>query len=309
MTYNGPSRSVGRLGVWVAVSAAGLGLIALSGCGSSHQVAGGGGADRPADRARRVAAAWDGSAASAAWRVGYYPMGESVQLPRGGLSGTADKRAYRDRNVVLRGKLPGTGPKDGRVKWASGQSLTRPLTGAGESLKSLAGTGARARNRSKPQLTVTGVKLGEMRLATSRGPATVPAWLFTLDGYASPLKQAAAVPSKHPQPPIRPAQGMPGYPVDRLVRIAADGRSVAVIALHGVCDQGASVDVLETRGSVVLSASTKGDGHDGNCTKQARMQGVTVKLQRPLGDRALLDAHTGRPVPYKGLRGVTASRS
>ncbi|MET8331562.1 hypothetical protein [Streptomyces sp. NPDC005181] len=225
-------------------------------------------------------------------------MGETVQLPRGGLRSQADKQAYEDQSFVLRGKLPGTWPKDGRVTWAGGGSVTRPLAGADESYKTLAG----APVNGKPDLIVTGAKLGEMSVATSRGPATVPAWLFTLDGYAFPLKRAAAIPSKLPRPPIRPARDIPGYPINRLVRIAADGRSVTVVALHGVCDDGPVVDVLETSGSVVLSASVKYRRDGGDCTKQARMQQVTVKLERPVGDRVLLDAHTGQPVAAPGHR-------
>ncbi|WP_327240838.1 hypothetical protein OG243_42415 [Streptomyces sp. NBC_01318] len=292
------SRSVNLLAV-AALLAVCLG--AVSGCGSEKE------ADSRAhvatDRARQVAAAWDGSTAAAAWRAGYYPMGKTVQLPRGGLRSQADKQAYEDQSFVLRGKLPDTWPKDGQVTWAGSGSVTRSLVGADRSYNTLVG----ARVNGKSHLTVTGAKLGEMSVATSRGPATVPAWLFTLDGYASPLKRAAAVPSKLPRPPIRPDRGIPGYPVDRLVQIAADGRSVTVVALHGVCDDGPVVDVLETRGSVVLSASVKYLKDEGDCTKQARMQQVTVKLERPVGDRVLLDAPTGRPVRYKGPHGTSAT--
>ncbi|MER7001081.1 hypothetical protein ABT342_36255, partial [Streptomyces sp. NPDC000410] len=83
---------------------------------------------------------------------------------------------------------------------------------------------------------------------------------------------------------------------------------VTVVALHGVCDDGPAVDVLETGGSVVLSASVQDRKDSGNCTKQAKLQQVTVKLERPVGDRVLLDAHTGQPVLYKGL-GISPSGS
>ena len=292
---------------------AGISLCAVgSGCGS--QQAADDGRDVPADRSRQVAMAWDGSPAAAAWRSGYHPMAEAVQLPRGGLRSEADRRAYESRSFVLRGGLPGAGPKYGRVTWAGGESVTRPLVGADESYETMAGPrndtlAGPTNNKKEAHLTVTGAKLGEMSLATSRGPATVPAWLFELDGYATPLKQAAAVPSSSPRPPIRPTRDLPGYPVDQLVRITADGRSVTVVALHGVCDDGPVVGVLETRGSVVLSASVKGHEDGGNCTKQAKMQQVTVKLERPVGDRVLLDAHTGRPVVYKGLRTIPPTGS
>ncbi|MGW5970513.1 hypothetical protein [Streptomyces sp. NPDC055186] len=295
------SRSVSLL-AGIALSA--VGLAAASGCGS-HKAASDGGTDVLTDRARQVAAAWDGSAAAAAWRAGYYPMGEAVQLPRDGLRSQADKQAYENQNFILRGELPGAGPKDGQVTWPGGESLTRPLVSADQSYRSLAST----QLDGEPHLAVTGAKLGTMTMVTSRGPATVPAWLFTLDGYATPLKQAAAVPSKRPPSPIKAARDIPGYPLNRLIGLTDDGRSVTVIALHGVCDDGAEVDVLETPGSVVLSATVKGHEGGGTCAKQTKMQQVTVKLERPVGDRVLLDVRTGQPIPYKGLRGISPSPS
>jgi hypothetical protein len=287
----------------VALSATGLG--AVSSCGSEKGAAST--AEAAANRARQVAAAWDGSPSAAAWRAGYYPMGEAVQLPRGGLRSQADKRAYQAQNFVLQGTLPATWPKHGQVAWANGEALTRPMVGAQETYKTL----ARARVNEIPHLTVTGAKLGEMTLYTSRGPATVPAWLFTLQNYAAPLKRAAVSPSKLPPPPVKPAHDLPASqlaPLGRLVRIAGDGRSVSVIAIHGACDDGPSVDVLETRGSVVLSASVK-NPETGNCSAQARQKQVMVKLNRPVGDRILLDAYTGRPVPYGQPNGPSPSWS
>ncbi|MEU2179784.1 hypothetical protein [Streptomyces thermolilacinus] len=261
---------------------------ALPGCGGGGEPAAG---DREAlaDRARQVAAAWDGSAAAAAWRAGYHPLGETVELPRGGLRGEADVRAHETGSFVLRGALPATWPKNGRVAWAAGGSLIRPLRAPDESY----GTPARGK-KDGPHLTVTGARLGEMRVATSRGPATVPAWLFTLDGYATPLKQAAALPSKPPRSPIAPAPDLPGHPLDRLVAIAPDGRSVTVAALHGACDEPPAVDALETSGSVVLWATATDNRHNGLCTKQARLHQLTVPLTHPVGTRPLLDPHTGR---------------
>ncbi|CAL9398611.1 hypothetical protein [Streptomyces sp. enrichment culture] len=152
----------------------------LPGCGGDGEPAAGDGGQALADRARRVAEAWDGWAAAAAWRAGYHPVGGAVELPRDGLRGEADVRAYETGSFLLRGALPATWPREGRVAWASGGSLTRPLRGPEESYEAL------ARGGEGPRLTVTAVRLGGMRVARSRSPATVPAWLFTLDGYATP---------------------------------------------------------------------------------------------------------------------------
>ncbi|MFI1680830.1 hypothetical protein [Streptomyces sp. NPDC020607] len=293
-----------------AAAVSGAVLAAASGCGGGQRAPADGADDglvdaRLADRARQVAGAWDGSAAAAAWRSGYHPAGETVQPPRGGLRGRADERAFEDGRFVLRGKPPGPGPVNGRVTWSRGPALTRPLVGAYAAYRSLARSPVAV--AGEPRLTVTGVERGEMRVATSRGPATVPAWLYALDGYASPLKQAAVLPSKPPRPPIGRARDLPGLPLHRLVGTAAGGRAVTVTALHGACDDGAVVTALETRGSVVLTPSVRRRERDDDapCTSQAEMERVTVELERPVGDRVLLDALTGRPVPYQGMRGST----
>ncbi|MDC0766819.1 hypothetical protein [Streptomyces sp. HD] len=269
-----------------------LGLLA-AGCGSvtaSEEESEPAPHTRP--RALKVARAWDGSPAAETWREGYYPMGDPVQLPEGAFHNDADKEAYDTRNFVLRGELPRTPQKNAKVTWQDGDSLTLPLMGARAAYEKLGGS-----NAPGPRLTVTGAKLGETTLATSRGPATVPAWLFTIRGYDTPLKRVALSSAKPPKSPIGPFE----YPsselwdLDRLVEVSADGRSLTVLAHHGACDDGPGVDVLETEGSVVLSAYFVGT-KDGPCTLQLLSKKVTVALDRPLGDRTLLDAFTGSPV-------------
>lgn len=287
-----------------------VGTGAVTGCGSERagsgtQVRGADQAPESQARARQVAGAWDGSKAAEAWAKGYYPMGEVVQLPENAFRSGDDKLAYGARNLVLRGELPATAQKDGKVKWESGGSLTLPLMGAREAFATVAGGSS-----DGPHLTVTVVKLGEMSLATSRGPAMVPAWLFALEGYDTPLKRVALSPSKLPEAPIKPAGEVPTdelAPLGRMVGVAGDGRSVTVVANHGACDDGPAVDVLETGGTVVLSASVVGT-KDGPCTSQLLAKEVTVKLDRPVGDRVLLDAFTGRPVPHEE-NGPSAERS
>ncbi|MFI2215047.1 hypothetical protein [Streptomyces sp. NPDC020141] len=292
------SRSV-VLSAGAALSA--VGLVLAHGCGRDES---GSGREARERRASQVAAAWDGSAAASEWRSGFHPMGDMVQLPKGGPRSKADARAVRERGFVLEGRLPAARPQDGRVAWDGGESLARPLAGAHESFETLTG----ARVGGKPHLTVTGAKLGEMTVATSRGPAVVPAWLFRLKGYDSPLKRAAVAPSTLPQPPIEQAREDPGH-LDRLVEVSPDGRSVTVVALRGACDGDSVVEVLETRGSVVLSATVEDPQNGGDCTAQLLSQQVTVTLKRPVGDRVLLDAHTGRPVAYKPSPGPSPSWS
>jgi hypothetical protein len=272
---------------------------ALTGCGNESRA----GSHRASDawaRAREVAEAWDGSDAARVWRTGYHPVGDLVQLPDHAFRSDADKRAYSSGTFVLEGELPDAPRKPGRVEWENGDSLTLPVLGARRAYEQVARGGDEG-----PHLTVTGARLGEMTVATTRGPATVPAWLFTLKGYDTPLRRVALDSSKTPGPPIGAAGEVPTdqlAPLHGLVGTARDGRSVTVTAGHGSCDDGPAVDVLETKGSVVLSGYVKGTD-DGPCTSDLRLKAVTVKLDRPLGDRLLLDAFTGRPVTTDERKG------
>ncbi|MFJ7074048.1 hypothetical protein [Streptomyces sp. NPDC098781] len=281
-----------------------LGLLA-AGCGAATEQA----AEPPPQtraRAQKVAKAWDGSPAAEIWREGYYPMADTVQLPEDAFHNDADKEAYLTDNFVLRGELPGTPEEEGKVTWERGGSLTLPLMGAREAYERVGRSSGPG-----PHLTVTGARLGETTLATSRGPATVPAWLFTIEGYDTPLKRVALDPSKLPEPPIGPARDAPTGELgelNELVEVSENGRSVTVHAFHGSCDDGPAVDVLETDGSVVLSAYVVDTSDEGAlCTSDLRSKKVTVELDRPLADRILLDAFTGRPVPHGNLTGPSPS--
>lgn len=250
-----------------------------------------------AGRAQEVADAWDGSKAAETWREGYYPMGDWVSPPAGGFHGAYDKRAYSLENYVLGGELPITTPEKGEVKWAGGDSLVRPLLDARQTYTAL----NRSSSPEEPHLTVTGARLGETTIATSRGPATVPAWLFTLEGYDEPLRRAALRPSELPPSPIgRIGDDVPTELAElpQLLQVSEDGRTLTVSATHGSCDDGPRVKAHETDGSVVLEATVAYVESDLPCTADMHYKKVTVELERPLGDRVLLDAVTGRPVPY-----------
>ncbi|WP_432091550.1 hypothetical protein [Streptomyces sp. NRRL F-5630] len=271
-------------------------LVVGAACGSPEGDAGD--AEALRERARRVGAAWEGSEAAASWRAGYHPVSGAVRPPRGGWHGGDDQRAYEKGAFVVRGKLPRTGAKKARVAWAGQAPVVRPLVEARDAYAAMAfgpdGGG-------KPHLTVTGARLGTMTVATPRDPAAVPAWLFALDGYDTPLRRAAATPSPAPRSPIAPTRSVPGQRVDRLTGVGADGRAVTVLASHGACDDGPRVAVLETRDGVVLSGSVAKTRHTGLCTKQSKLTPVRVRLKRPLDGRVVLDALTGAPVPYKEI--------
>ncbi|MDX3260204.1 hypothetical protein PV336_13360 [Streptomyces sp. MI02-2A] len=89
------------------------------------------------------------SEAARAWRKGYYPIGEAVQLPEDAFHDEADKQAHESRNFALRGRLPTAARKNGLVRWQSGGSLTLPLMEAQQTYEVVArggGTGPQGRS-------------------------------------------------------------------------------------------------------------------------------------------------------------------
>ncbi|MEU6846201.1 hypothetical protein ABZ930_30425 [Streptomyces sp. NPDC046716] len=286
-----------------------LSLCLLAGCGGqsgdegrSHRSSPQSAREQEA-RARQVADAWRGSTPADTWRQGYHPMADVVQAPKSGWHSKGDEQAYETRNFVLRGALPADGPEQGKVDWGDGKSLNRPLTRSKEAYRSFA-----LNHSDGPLLTVTGARLGTTTIETSRGTAIVPAWLFTLRGYDAPLKRVAVAASKLPESPIGQvgqgtAGGLRGV---RLGGPAVEGRSVAVRATHGACDDGPVVKVLETDDDVVLYASVAGP-KSGACSAEMIEKNMKVELRRPLADRVLLDALTGRPVPYAPQNGPSPS--
>ncbi|MDX2649603.1 hypothetical protein PV341_39765 [Streptomyces sp. PA03-1a] len=247
-------------------------------------------------RMREVAEAWEGSESARSWREGFYPLEDVVRLPDNAFRTDADKQAYLTRNFEHRGALPRT-EHEGRIRWADGTSTpVTPMTAR----EAYDGLDEGPEGRADP-LTVTKATFGEMTLLTSRGEARVPAWHFTLDGYDTPLVRAAISPARLPGAPIAALSQAtdPGMPLHGLRKVAEDGRSVTVQAEHGACDDGPAVDVLETRDSVVLRGTVRG-ADDGPCTAQLLVDPVTVRLDRPLGGRILLDAFTGGPVELGG---------
>ncbi|MCF2127128.1 hypothetical protein L1I79_11880 [Strepomyces sp. STD 3.1] len=273
----------------------------LAGCGGEETAGDSEKADR-ADhtayaeaRAREVADAWQKSKAADVWNRGYYPMADLTEAPERGFRNKADEHAFATGNFELRGDLSDGSQKSGKVTWRTGASLELPLMEPRKAYEAL--------DRSEAEgtsLIVTGVRLGAMVHQTSRGPATVPAWLFTVDGYEAPLKRVAVSPSALPTPPIRPARDVSGSeltPLNGIAEVAQDGRSLTVLASHGACDDGPAVRTLETRTTVVLSASVLG-AEDGPCSGESNVTSVNVKLDRSVYGRIVLDAFTGRPVQY-----------
>jgi hypothetical protein len=277
-------------------------------------------------RARDVAGAWqaalDGGAGEA-WRTGLVPLQDLTLPPDRGL--TDDTRfAFASGWYHLAAELPAGTPAPGTVTFADRSTLPVPLVGAADAYAAIhqgdpppcsgpAATGpAASAGASGPggsvgaparhtcvSLTVTAASLGTATLRTSRGPATVPAWLFTIAGLPAPVARVAiAGTALSPVPhsaasPLTGDQARALVPVQKLT--AVDGTRLGYTIGIGACDHNPAGVAYETADLVVVSGTvTRSTGDP--CPDLLKLQPVAATLAKPLGARVVLDAVSGQPL-------------
>ncbi|MEW2328137.1 hypothetical protein AB0880_10040 [Micromonospora chersina] len=272
-------------------------------------------------RATEVADAWR---PRPAWRSGYVPLDEATVLV--GDPGFTDETKQAFLNGWYRDQidLPAARPADGTIRFPDG-TLRVPLVSAAEAYAQLdqgdpppcdgrpmapaprpkggptvepGPDGPVATQAASPcvPLTVTGAKLGSASVRTSRGEATVPAWLFTVEGLRAPVARLAVAPSAVGTAPEGTA---PSRPVDDGIVAALDLRAVTGNRVDyrvgtGACDSEPTPLVLERDDVVVLGGGVVRS--TGPCTMQLVMKPVSVTLKAPLGDRTVLDVASGAPL-------------
>lgn len=304
------------------------GCAATTGSGSGSDPAAGPDPDlQPAfeERANAVAQAWRESATIGAWRSGFVPLADLAVPPRNGFPDDRSKMAFSAGQFATEAPLPDQAPAPGTIRFPDGSTLSVPLISARDAYRAL-GKGAppcgemplapptaisgrpvpgpdQPTSTSAPHtcavLTVTAVTLGETRLRTSRGEASVPVWLFTIAGLTEPAARVAVSPSAvHPVPtPSLPATPhTPGLVSAQDIE-AIDGAKLVYRLGVGSCDYDIRPLVYETADVVVVAGSVR--TRAGFCTAILMLEPVTVTLAQPVGERPVVDARTGMPLTVR----------
>lgn len=305
-----------------ALPAAALLLIALSACAQVEP--GGTGAGNPPDdrsaafeqRASQVAEAWRaGAPGRPAWRTGYVPLQEPTVLPADPEFTDDTRQAFQAGWYRAGIELPTRAPDPEAVIRFPDGTLTVPVIGADEAYRQIdQGDPPPCPGRpttppptgpdgsvSGPEggcipLTVTAAKFGTVSVHTSRGPAQVPAWLFTIEELAAPVArvavhQDAVTPAPTGSPPAQP-------PAAEIVA-ATDLSEVDGPTLHyrvgvGACDKDIVPLVQQYADVIILGAGVTRAAEV--CTDQLLLAPTTVTLEEPLGSRPVLDVLTGEPL-------------
>lgn len=145
------------------------------------------------------------------------------------------------------------------------------------------------------QLHVTGADLTIREAVTSHGNASVPVWQFTFASGEEPIDPISYVAVKDRVGP----QDWPHWRdhasfTDSAYATAADAR-ITIAFLGGACDASHSIVAVESALAVVPIITTV--VRPGACTAQGILYGLELQLASPLGNRVVLDAGSGFPVP------------
>jgi hypothetical protein len=267
-------------------------------------------------RAAQVAAAWRAGNTLAEWRKGFVPLQNLTVDPSDGRFEEDTKMAYASGWFRLAMTIPANAPAKGKIRFSDGE-LEVPLVGAQAAYTELDQGDAPPCTPTAPKtqvpppagqpddgstshqapcaptLDVTGAKLGEIELLTSRGVATVPAWLFEVAGINGVVARVAvdpsAITSEPKTPSLEPAKG-----VNVADLVSIEGTKITYNLIVGACDYDIKALFKEEDDLVVVGGSLK--TKDGACIDLAKIEPVTITLTEPLGDRPLINATDGHPL-------------
>ena len=305
-----------RLIVALAAAAIVLAGCVLAGCGN-----GGVGTGTPRDRpdfdrrAKDIVQAWHDAGLDTAWKTGFVPL-ESLTQFEWDMSLRKDasnidragevKAAIGNGWYRLAGPLPAGTPDPGQVRFADGTAMSVPVVSAEDAYAALHNPAAppvASCGTASCALTITGARLATTTIRSSRGPATVPAWIFTVSEVTVPAIRVAVAPSAvTPLPdPDKVWSQAPGF--TRLEAVVQRGNASPAVqarrlTLHftgGVCEETRTAHVYETPELVVLGVIVTPRGL-GACSSVGIPSTLDIELAEPVGDRVLLDVATSQPV-------------
>jgi hypothetical protein len=285
--------------LWIAVVAV------LAGCGSGGISPRENGQDGLQLQARDALTRYDQAILDAGGQKRFVPVGNLTgRLGDWEPTNEDHKRTLLSGRVVAAITLPAVPHRTGTVVWESRTSQTLPLIPAAEALNQLAAAGVGDCGECVP-LKVTGARLSTMRIRTTRGPATVPAWEYTLKGTAVRVTRVAVASSatvKVTPPSWDPYNPAGGIAIESATTTTSSRRlTVAFTGAPGPgtqpCGADYSAQAVESTNAVVVIVIEHPHAAGETCDAIGARHTSTVDLAQPLGERAVLEVQQGLPVP------------
>jgi hypothetical protein len=297
-----------RRGTWIVPA---LLLLAAAGCAPEQAMPLGPYVTPLDEEPRMVAQAeaalerYDRAVEAAGGAARFVPIGELTGQTGDWEAALADnaKAAFGNGHLLPTGKLPDAPAEDAEVTWQNGDRETVGLLSAEDALgRIIAG---RAECPGCVPLEVTGARLGTMRVATTRGLATAPAWEFTIKGSAVRVKRLAAdgAGTVRVTPPSWDPYATPAGLAINSASGSTAGRRLTVEFTGSPqpasepCGIDYTAEAVESGAAVVVYLIETRHAADEACTAIGFTRTAVAELDRPLGERAVLDVTQGLPVP------------
>jgi hypothetical protein len=279
--------------VVVAISAAiAFGPRSAAPGGRSHSTSGRQPITETTPQLRRALRIWSGFPVST-WPRPLILLGNQVDAPSGGFPDDASKIAFDAGAINVPETFPSGPPTVGGLPLISART-------AFAFFKSTAGKGPSA----TVDLNVRSVKLGTAVFETDRGYHTLPAWLFSFRGIQNPAAVLAVARAAFFSPTGLPPNGPPAT---LGARLSSDGRTLTVIFGGapwgtGPCDLEYSLGSAVSKTGVALQLNARQVDKDRNavCAMPGTGSQIVMTLSAPLGNRVVIDAANGAPVPVEG---------
>lgn len=262
--------------------------------------------ERQRQQARDALTRWAAAVAAAGGQQGFVIVGDATgqigdwEIP----VGSNNKVALMAGKVVAAVALSDETPAAMEVRWENGSIQTLPTISPAQALKDLQTAGVQA-CPDCDALQVTDAKLTAAQIETSRGPATVPAWEFSLQRTAVRITRVAI------SARANISVAAPSWdPIDAPVGLSIDSASGTVggkqltVTFVGAPEPGSqpcgadyTAEAVESQTAVVVIVTEHRNSFDGPCTLVGATRTATVELAAPIADRAVLEVKEGLPVP------------
>ncbi len=300
-------------GCWLrraAVAATASFAVALTGCVSapvatpSNTPA----ADRLHQQAQAALARWAEAVAAAGGDQGIVIVGELTSQVGDWEPAVGDnnKRALMAGLVEATAGLPAATLGDGEVRWQDGTKQTVRLISAQQAVAEIRAGGGDCADCVP--LRITAARLTSRQAETSRGPATVPTWEFTLQGTAVRATRVAIADRISVTPPPWNADDAPvGISIESASGTVG-GRELTVgfvgAPLPGdhACGADYTAEAVESGLAIVVIVTAHPNSFPGACTSVGAGRTATARLAAPLGARTVLEVQQGLPVTVQLTR-------
>ncbi len=284
-------------------------VLVLAACG----ILGGGAAgslDRQRQQAQDALDRWASAAGAAGAANGSQPGFSLVGDPTQQVGswelavGDNDKRALYAGAIEAATPLPDAPQPAAEVRWEDGTTASFPVMTAAEAVEAIRTFGGQDCLDCTP-LRVTGATLTSVRVETTTGPATAPAWELTLEGTAVRLTRVAVVPTVGVtvSPPPWDSNNPPAGLSIESALVSPDGRQLTVTFV-GAPKPGSQLggvdytaEAVESSLAVVVIVVEHPNPLSGAGSAVGAERTATVQLRDPLGGRAVLEVKEGLPVP------------